>query len=255
MKTGGSSRRKKQARSHAESVTLAKDQFLSAISHELRAPLAAIGMWAQVLLAGKADEATVARGLEAIRASAAAQSRLIEELIDRTRTASRAFTLDTRPLDLVPLLEKAIESIRPSAAAKKIVLTSNTAGARCLVVGDEECLHQVFVQLLSNACNFTQPKGRIHVTLSERRERVEIVVRDNGQGIPRDFLPHVFEPFCQGEASTTGAHRGLGLGLAIASHIVLLHRGEIRAASAGGGKGSRFSVTLPVLADEDTGRA
>jgi signal transduction histidine kinase len=248
MKTGGPSRRKKQARSHAESVTVAKDQFLSAISHELRAPLAAIGMWAQVLLAGKADEATVARGLEAIRASAAAQSRLIEDLIDHLRTAGGTFTLDTRRLDLAALLRKAIESIRPAAAAKEILLTSNTAGARCLVAGDEEYLLQVFVSLLSNACKFTQRKGRINVTLTERRERVEIVVRDNGQGISRDFLSHLFEPFRQGEASTTGVHRGLGLGLAIASHVLLLHRGKIRATSAGNGRGSRFTVTLPLLA-------
>ncbi|MEO6573119.1 MAG: response regulator [Polyangiaceae bacterium] len=240
----------KAARTFAESATLAKDQFLAAISHELRAPLAAIGMWAQVLLAGKVDEGTVTRGLEAIRASASAQSLLIEDLIDHTRTASQTFKLDTHPLDLVPLLERAIESIRPSAAAKKILLSSNVAGARCLVAGDTDRLHQVFVNLLSNACKFTPLKGRITVTITQKKSRAEVVIRDNGQGIRKDFLPHIFEPFRQADDSTTRAHGGLGLGLAIASHITLLHRGKIQAASEGDGKGSRFTVTLPLLAEQ-----
>ncbi|HEY9750483.1 MAG TPA: ATP-binding protein, partial [Allocoleopsis sp.] len=232
------------ARQEAESANRAKDEFLSSLSHELRNPLNTMLGWSQILRNRQIDETAVARALEVIERSARAQSQLIEDMLDLSRITSGKLHLNTKLLDLVSVVNYAIESVHLAAEVKAIQIVSqlNTA----IVVGDSDRLQQVMWNLLSNAIKFTPPGGRIDITVAPVQNQAEVRVSDTGQGIPADLLPYVFDRFRQGDSSTTKARQGLGLGLAIVRHIVELHGGTVRAESPGEGQGTTIIVNLPL---------
>jgi PAS domain S-box-containing protein len=230
----------------AEAANRSKDEFLAVLSHELRTPLNAILGWSELLTTREPEPALVRRGLEAILRNVKAQTRLIEDLLDISRIVSGKMRLDVRGLELAPIVEAAVEGIRPAAAAKRIGVQLALAPAGA-VVGDADRLQQVVWNLLSNAVKFTPEGGHVRVTLARAESRAEIVVSDDGTGIPEAFLPHVFERFRQADSSSRRTVGGLGLGLAIARELVELHGGTLEARSAGTDRGATFVISLPVL--------
>jgi PAS domain S-box-containing protein len=236
------------ARSEAERVSRMKDEFLATLSHELRTPLNAILGWSQLLQRGKGDEALLQEGFQIIERNARSQTRLISDLLDMSRIISGKIRLDVQRMDLASVVEAAIDSVRPSADAKGIVLRKILDPLAGPVSGDPNRLQQVVWNLLTNAIKFTPKGGKVEVLLERVNSHVEITVNDNGQGIKPDFLPHVFDRFRQADASTTRQHGGLGIGLAIVKHLVELHGGTVRVKSGGEGRGATFSVDIPVAA-------
>ncbi|WOD37348.1 CheR family methyltransferase [Nodosilinea sp. E11] len=232
------------ARQQAETANLAKDEFLSNLSHELRNPLNAILGWAQQLRARTLNEATVARALETIERNARVQSQLIEDILDTSRIVSGRLNLRPVSLDLRSVVQAAIETVQLSADARNIDIMAQLNAER--VVGDADRLQQVFWNLLSNAIKFTSPNGRIEITLERVQGQAQIRVTDTGQGIAADLLPYIFERFRQGDSSSIKGKPGLGLGLAIAQHLVELHGGTMEASSPGEGQGATFIVRLPL---------
>lgn len=234
-----------RAKKQAEEAVRAKDEFLAVVSHELRTPLNGILGWAQLLQTRQLDAETTKRGVEAIARGARAQSKLIEDILDFTRIISGKLRLEVREVDLVMVVESAIDVIAPAANAKEIrvktVLDSNA-----FVSGDVNRLQQVIWNLLSNAVKFTPKGGRVTVRAKRVNSSVEIGVSDTGKGISPDFLPFVFERFKQSDNSTTRRYGGLGLGMAITRHIIELHGGTIRAESEGEDLGAIFTVSLPI---------
>ncbi|HEY8106486.1 MAG TPA: ATP-binding protein [Gemmatimonadales bacterium] len=229
----------------AEAANRSKDEFLAVLSHELRTPLNAILGWSELLTTGEPEPALVRRGLQAISRNVKAQTRLIEDLLDISRIVSGKIRLDVRGLELAPIVEAAVEGIRPAAAAKRIGIQAVLAPAGT-VAGDADRLQQVVWNLLSNAVKFTPEGGHVRVALVRAGSRVEIVVSDDGTGIPEAFLPHVFERFRQADSSSRRTVGGLGLGLAIARELVELHGGTLEARSAGTDQGATFVISLPV---------
>ncbi len=238
--------RERQARREAEEASRAKDEFLAVISHELRTPLTPILTWSRLLRTGKLDAAATERALAAVERAARSQAQLIEDLLDVSRVTSGKLRLDVRQIELPPVVEAAVESIRPAAEAKGIRLALVLDRNAGMVSGDAERLQQVVWNLLSNAIKFTPRGGQVQVRLQAINAHVELAVSDTGQGIAPDFLPHVFERFRQADSSSTRAHGGLGLGLAIVRHLVELHGGYVRVESPGEDKGATFIVTLPL---------
>jgi CheY-like chemotaxis protein len=203
--------------------------------------------WAHLLRTGTLDEATAARAMETIDRNAKAQNQLINDILDVSRIITGKLHLAMQPLELAPVVEAALDTVRPAAEAKKIKLEASLEPAAGTLSGDPDRLQQVVWNLLSNAIKFTPKGGRVQVRLRRVDAQAVIVVADSGPGISPEFLPHVFERFRQGDASTTRTHVGLGLGLAIVRHLVELHGGTVEAASAGEGKGATFSVRLPLV--------
>jgi PAS domain S-box-containing protein len=239
--------REQEARQDAEAANRLKDEFLATLSHELRTPLNAIMGWAHLLRTGTLDEATAARAMETIDRNAKAQNQLINDILDVSRIITGKLHLAMQPLELAPVVEAALETLRPAAEAKKIRLEASLEPAAGTLSGDPDRLQQVVWNLLSNAIKFTPKGGRVQVRLRRVDAQAVIVVADSGPGISPEFLPHVFERFRQGDASTTRSHVGLGLGLAIVRHLVELHGGTVEASSPGEGQGSTFSVRLPLI--------
>lgn len=217
-------------------------RFLAIVSHELRTPVATMLMWEQMLRAHADDPQLRARALDAIRASALAQSRLVADLLDISRATSGKLHVDRAPISLDSVLASALDAITPLAAAKPVTLIASAERRLGKVRGDANRLVQVFENLLTNAVKFTLPGGSIRVTTRRERGWPVVEVCDTGIGIAPAMLPHVFEAFAQ---STTTPHGGLGLGLAIAREIVTLHDGELVARSPGVGRGATFTVRLP----------
>ncbi|HEX7295535.1 MAG TPA: PAS domain S-box protein, partial [Pyrinomonadaceae bacterium] len=239
------------ARAQAEDANRVKDEFLAVLSHELRTPLNAILGWANLLRTGKLDSQNVERALEIVERNATAQSKLIEGVLDVSRIVSGKLQLDIRPLQLSTIIESAVDSVRPMADAKNMKLRVNNGfESEPLVNGDSSRLQQVVWNLLSNAVKFSPAGGEIEVSLQRVDSSVEIVVEDHGQGIPSEFLPHVFDRFRQQDSTTTRKHGGLGLGLAIVRHLVELHGGIVIAESEGAGKGATFRVRLKAITKE-----
>ncbi len=238
------------ARNVAEAANRAKDEFLSILSHELRNPLNSLLGWAQLLQKHQLDEATINQGLEAIERSAQAQAHLITDLLDISRISSGRLRLDAESIQIVPIIESAIEVVRLSAEAKNIQIVSRLDSTPRNIVGDPTRLQQVMWNLLSNAIKFTPQGGRIDITLDYTDTYAEIQVRDTGKGISADFLPYVFERFRQADGSRTRSNPGLGLGLSIVRHLVELHGGIIEVASPGEGQGATFTVKLPLQLTE-----
>ena len=231
----------------AEEASHLKDEFLATASHELRTPLNSIVGWVHVLRAGAlANDEQRRQAITAIDRNARIQTRLIEDLLDVSRMSKGQVKLAApSAVDLRAIVVAALDTIRPAASAKEVAVEIEGADATLPVLGDEQRLHQVIWNLLTNALKYSSRGGRITVSAGEREDHAVVSVRDNGDGIDPGFLPHVFEPFRQGASSTT-MRAGLGLGLAIVKELVELHGGRITAESAGPGRGSTFSVSLPL---------
>jgi CheY-like chemotaxis protein len=214
------------------------------MSHELRTPLNAVLGWSQALRT-KEMSTEVRLGLERVERNARAQAKLIDDLLDTSRIISGKVRLDMQPVELVSVIDAALESVRPAADAKTIEIESRLDPEAGAVVGDPGRLQQIFWNVLSNAIKFTPEKGRVRLELKQAGGRVTVVVSDTGIGIEPEFLPHVFERFRQADGSTTRRYGGLGLGLALTRHLVELHGGTIRATSPGESQGATFTIALP----------
>jgi PAS domain S-box-containing protein len=243
------------ARSAAEHAGRMKDEFLATLSHELRTPLSAVLGYATLLRSGRLAQDEHNEAVEAIERNARAQAQLIEDLLDMNRIVSGKTGLDIRPVQLEEVIEAALSTVRPSAQAKRIDLRHSVEGVAEPVPADPARLQQIIWNLLSNAVKFTPEGGGIDVSANRNDSRIDVSVRDTGEGIEPDFLPYVFDRFRQADATTTRRHGGLGLGLAIVRHLVELHGGTVRAESAGKGQGSTFTVSLPVVARLKEGAA
>ncbi|MFL6581693.1 MAG: PAS domain S-box protein [Burkholderiales bacterium] len=233
-------------RTQAEAANRAKDDFLATLSHELRAPLNAILGWTQTLQHGDADRETVQRALMQIDASANAQAKLINDLLNVADIGSGRLRLDIQRVDLLALADAIVESLRPAITARDITLTTMIDPDAGQLSGDPARLQQIIWNLLSNAVKFTRHGGHITLSLALVGSQVEISVSDDGEGIGAEFLPYVFDPFRQADPSIKRRHGGLGLGLAIVRHLTELHGGTVSAQSAGENQGSRFLVRLPL---------
>jgi len=238
--------REQQAREEAEAANRMKDEFLAMLSHELRTPLNAVLGWAVTLRTAKLEGDTAARALEVIERNARAQSQLIEDLLDISRIVTGKLRLDVRLVDLVPVVEAALDAIRPAAGAKSIALAAKLDPRAGPVYGDPDRLQQVVLNLLTNAIKFTGAGGVIDVSLARATAHAEITVADTGQGIAPELLPFVFDRFRQADSSSTRTQGGLGIGLALVKHLAELHGGTATAESAGVGGGATFCVRLPL---------
>jgi PAS domain S-box-containing protein len=232
------------ARTEAERSTRMKEEFLSLVSHELRTPLNAILGWSQ-LMRRSADKDLHRQGLEAIERGAKSQATLIDELLDVSRIVSGKLRIEVEVLEVGPLVEAAVETLRPAAEAKSIHVQQLFSPDAVSVNGDPARIQQIVWNLLSNAIKFTPKGGIVQILVTRKEALVEIAVVDTGAGIPAKFLPHVFERFLQADSSMSRSHGGLGLGLAIVKHLVELHGGTAEAESEGEGKGATFRVRLP----------
>jgi signal transduction histidine kinase len=241
--------REREARAAAEAEGVMKDEFLATLSHELRTPLNAIVGWARLLRSGTLDPARAARALETIERNAQTQTRLIDDLLDVSAIISGKMRLEIRPIQLVPVIEAALDAVRPAAEARSVRLRRALDPDVGPVQGDPDRLQQVVWNLISNGVKFTPEGGMVRVALEQRGDRACILVSDTGRGIEEDFLPHVFEPFRQADGSITRAQGGLGLGLAIVHRLVELHGGSVHAESAGFGQGATFRVEIPIQPD------
>ncbi len=238
------------ARAESERAGRAKDEFVATLSHELRTPLNAILGWATLLRKNLNDPSEVIKGLEVIERNARQQGQLISDLLDISRITAGKVRLDVQAVDLPLVIEGALESIRPASDAKGLKLVRVVEPVDRVVTGDPGRLQQIVWNLLSNAVKFTPRGGTIQVVLSRVASYVQIAITDTGPGIEPDLLPQLFERYRQGDSSSTRRTGGLGLGLSIVKHLVELHGGSVHVRSEGAGKGSVFSVLLPVRAVE-----
>ena len=235
----------KQARLEAERATRAKDLFLATLSHELRTPLSTMLMSAQLLRQLAGDNPSIERPSASIERAAAAQARLIDDLLDVSRIVSGKLMLDLAPVDLTAVVREAVDVARPSALAKGLDLDLSLEGTIGAVYGDEVRLLQVVNNLLANALKFTPRGGHIEVRLQGNGEKAELTITDTGIGIPAEVLPRLFNRFVQADSAMTRTHGGLGLGLSIVRHLVEVHGGTVDVDSPGEGKGATFRITLP----------
>jgi signal transduction histidine kinase len=240
-----------RARVDAEEASRVKDEFLAVLSHELRTPLNAILGWTQIVTQSRTDQTTLRHALEVIQRNAHLQLHLINDLLDVSRIVAGKMQVKREPVDLAAVVTSATESFRPDASAKDIQLDLHVDESARLTLGDEDRLQQVVWNLLSNALKFTPEHGRIEIQLRRSGAHAQIVVRDSGQGIDPEFLPHVFNRFSQENSTPTRGHGGLGLGLAVSRHLVEAHDGTLSAESAGTGLGSTFAITLPLVEQVD----
>lgn len=256
------------ARAVAEAANLAKDEFLSMLSHELRNPLNTLSGWVQLLRRPNIEPARITQGLKAIERSTIIQSKLIEDLLDISRITSGKLRLNVYPISLEPIIKEALQIIQVSADAKQIQIESNlnptpdqilgdlerrqNKSNPNLISGDLERIQQILGNLLSNAIKFTPKGGHIVVTLTYTDSLAQIQISDTGIGISAEFLPYVFERFRQADGSQTRSNTGLGLGLTIVHHLVELHGGTIEAESSGSGQGSKFTIKLPLKSSLET---
>jgi signal transduction histidine kinase len=222
-----------------------KDEFLMTISHELRTPLTAIYGWARILASGPTDERRRQIGVETIERNARAQMTLINDLLDVASIVRGKLRLELRTIELATLLDETIETLRPAADAKAIVVGAAHDPAVGMIIADPDRLQQIVWNLLSNAVKFTPAGGRVTISTRRLGDEIEIAVADTGAGIAPEFLPHVFDRFRQAEGGSTRQHGGLGLGLAIVRHLAEMHGGSVRVESDGQGRGATFRVRLP----------
>lgn len=237
--------KEREAREEAERISRLKDEFIATLSHELRTPLSAILGWSQLLGRGLLDDSETAEAVSSIERNARVQTQLIEDLLDMSRIISGKMRLDVQTVEPRSAIEAAVETVRPAAEAKSIRLRTEIDPSIGTLNGDLNRLQQVIWNLVSNAIKFTPYGGEVKVLARRDEQNIEIAVRDSGQGISAEFLPHVFDRFRQADGSTTRRHGGLGLGLAIVKQLVELHGGQVEAQSDGEGRGSMFVITLP----------
>ncbi len=222
-----------------------KDEFLATLSHELRTPLNAIIGWSDMLRKESLEPEAARRAVESIHRNAKAQNSLINDVLDVSRIVRGKVRLELQPIDMMELVESAVDSVRPTAEAKDVQVVTEFRMVPAPVTGDPSRLRQVFWNLLANAIKFTPPGGYVRVSMSFSDDQAVVTVADTGVGISHEFLPHVFDRFSQSDSSITRRHSGLGLGLAIVRHIVELHGGTVKAESAGERQGAAFTVALP----------
>ncbi|MEK6624419.1 MAG: ATP-binding protein, partial [Bdellovibrionota bacterium] len=234
----------------AEKANRAKDLFLAILSHELRTPLTAILSWAQLLKSGKLDPSKAKTGLQVIEESAHSQNQLISDLLDISRITSGKIAIETQNVELKAIVGEAIDTVRGMALKKSLHIVEQLGSVPLFILADAGRLKQIIWNLLSNSIKFTEPGGKIEVTLilcddlAERKAQIQI--RDTGKGISADFMPHIFEQFAQADPSSIRKHGGLGLGLALVQRLVTLQGGMVEAQSEGEGKGATFTVTFPL---------
>jgi signal transduction histidine kinase len=233
-------------RRDAEALSRAKDEFVATVSHELRTPLNAIYGWVSLLKSGQLDPARHGHALEVIERNTRAQAQLIDDLLDMSRMIRGTLRLEMRPVRLSDILDAAVDSVRPTAAARQISVSVHT-GTEAEVSADPGRLQQVLWNLLANALKFTPGGGHVDATLVVEGNEAVIRITDDGEGIAPEFLPYVFDRFRQETGDITRTHSGLGIGLALVRYLAELHGGSVTAHSSGKEKGSTFSIRLPVL--------
>src|SRR5262245_23846048 len=235
----------RRGREAAEGANQAKDDFLAVLSHELRTPLNAMVSWLGVLKRRGGTSEQIGHAVATLERNVWQQSRLINDLLDVSRIISGKLDLDIERVDMVEVVRSCVQEMRPDAESKGIALSANEIGCPCIVRGDAARLSQMIGNVLSNAIKFTPRGGRIEITTERTEQQVTIKVADTGEGIAAEFLPYVFDRFRQADNSTTRRHGGLGLGLAIARHLVERLGGTIEAGSAGSTQGATFVISLP----------
>jgi signal transduction histidine kinase len=237
----------RRARREAEQASQAKDEFLAILSHELRTPMTTVIGWADLLrLTYDGADPSITTAIESLRAGALTQARLIDDLLDVSRIITGKLQVQTRRTNLSECVMSAAEAVRITAETKGLTLRVDRDG-EVWVDADPARLRQIVTNLVVNAIKFTPKGGEVDVRVVPREGEADIVVRDTGEGIAPDFLPHVFERFRQASIGDSRLHTGLGLGLSIVHHLVQLHGGRVRAESEGIGKGATFTVTLPTV--------
>jgi signal transduction histidine kinase len=241
----------RRARELAEQANRARDDFFTMLSHELRTPLMAVLAWTALLKDNRLEPGEVAHALELIERNGRVQRRLVDDLLDVSRIVTGRLRIDPRPVaSLAQMIGMVVDSFRPAALAKSLTVETALETSAGTINADTERLQQVVWNLLSNAIRFTPVGGRIQLRYARRDDQVELLVRDSGQGITAEEIPHLFERYWQGlgpEPRSKRRSQGLGLGLTIAHRIVALHGGEITAASEGEGCGATFTVLLPII--------
>jgi CheY-like chemotaxis protein len=235
------------AREAAEESNRLKDEFLATVSHELRTPLTAILGWSRLLEDGNLDRDLAEQAIDTIWRNAKSQAQIIDDILDVSRIITGNLYIDLHPIEVAPVVRNAINVVRPTADAKGIRIEAQIDNTPAMISGDANRLQQVIWNLLSNAVKFTDSGGQVWVKLEQKGATVQISFTDTGQGISRDFLPFVFDRFRQADSTTTRQHGGLGLGLAIARHLVEIHGGTIKAESRGESQGATFTITLPLV--------
>ncbi|MCA1853170.1 MAG: response regulator, partial [Beggiatoa sp.] len=239
----------RRLRERAEAADRAKDDFLALVSHELRTPLNAMVAWLHILeTTPKPDAAALARATAYLKRSVDQQRRLIDDLLDSARITSGKLQLEVRALDPAAVAEAALDVVRSAAEARGVEIYTLIDANAGPMTGDAGRLQQVLWNLLSNAIKFTPRGGRVHLRIERVDPHVRIVVSDTGAGIDPELLPFVFERFRQSDSSSSRRHGGLGLGLALVRDMVALHGGSVRAESLGLGRGTTFTVELPIRA-------
>jgi PAS domain S-box-containing protein len=242
-----------RAREAAEEASRLKDEFLATLSHELRTPLTAILGWSSMLKDSRLDEKTFKMAVEIVERNARTQQQIVDDILDVSRIITGNLRFDAEPTDLCGVVEAAVDTVRHAAAAKNISLRAEFEPGVGPVMGDPRRLQQVVWNLMLNAVKFTPIGGEVRAHVDCSGAHARITVNDTGAGISPNFLPYVFDRFRQGDQSTTRVHGGLGLGLSIVRHLVELHGGTVRAESAGEGRGSTFTVELPLLRSAEVG--
>lgn len=242
--------REKKAREEAVEANRAKDFFLAFVSHELRSPLNAILGWSKILLSKKVDDETQKNALETIERSARFQTKLINDLVDSARVASGKLRLEYRPTNLYEIVRNSFQAQKPSAETRTIQFELRSDSESIPLFGDSNRLQQVFTNLISNAIKFTPEGGNVTIEIKTGPDSVAIQVTDSGHGIDPGALPNIFRQFSQGDVDQAKINAGLGLGLSIVKILVAKHGGFVQAESDGMGKGSRFTVTLPLREGE-----
>jgi PAS domain S-box-containing protein len=240
------------ARAEAEAANRSKDDFLAVVSHELRSPLTAILGYNRMLREKPGDLVLLKTSCDIIERNARLQLQLIEDLLDTARIVSGKLRLEIERIDIYTVLADALDVVRPGAEAKGIEVSTKLNLKQEMINGDAARLRQIVWNLLSNAIKFTPEGGFVELRVEQSGERVRIIVSDTGKGIQPEFLPYIFDRFRQADGSSSRRHSGLGLGLALVKHLVELHGGEITAASEGAGRGSIFTVTLPLAMQDVT---
>ncbi|MCI0336749.1 MAG: PAS domain-containing protein [Acidobacteria bacterium] len=240
--------REQEARAQAETANRTKDDFLAIVSHELRSPLNAMLGWARVLRSDVVDLDTQDQAVRVIEQSAEMQSRLIEDLLDSARIASGQLRIESRPVNLIPAILNAVDTVHPTAESKGVEIETDLDLNAGIITGDPMRLQQIVWNLLSNAVKFTPKGGSVDVKLSRQDPWITITVKDTGRGIKAAELPYIFDRFRQADSSSTRRAGGLGLGLSLVKNLVELHGGKIMGESDGEGKGATFTINLPLRA-------
>ncbi len=239
--------REQAARIAAQESNRLKDEFLAIISHELRTPLNAILGWTQLLQRGNPSLEATHRALGMIERNSLTQARIVDDILDVSRIINGKMTLQRMDIPLHPVVEQALEVVQFILQDKGLTLETHFVTQPLYISGDINRLQQILWNLLTNAVKFTPAGGKVWVTLTNTTDQAVLTIQDTGEGIAPEFLPHIFERFRQADGSTTLAHGGLGLGLAIVHSLVELHGGTITALSPGVGQGAQFTLTLPLV--------